>query len=78
MSLQNDGREIIKVTKVKNRDINVKASINYEELIITLQYNAVANVFAENNQIHERVRAKLGINEYAYIQEKMRYPQHIK
>ena len=73
MVLQYDGLEIIKVTKVKNRDIDVKASTNYEELIITLQHNAVANVCAENNQIHERVRAKLRTNEYEYLHEKMRY-----
>ena len=70
MSLQNDGLEIIKFTKVKNRDIDVKESTNYEELIITLQHNSVANVCAENNEIRETVVAKLGINEYNYLQEK--------
>ena len=47
MSLQNNGLEIIKVTKVKNRDINLKKDTNYLTVIRKLEYNAVANVCSE-------------------------------
>ena len=52
MTLQNNGLEIIKVTKVKNRDINLKKDTNYLTMIRKLEDNAVANVCEEENHIH--------------------------
>ena len=62
MSLENNGLEIIKFTKVKNRDINLKKGTNYLTVIRNLEYNDLANVCAEENQIHEILIVTLGIN----------------